>query len=157
MRDDLPGKIKALLFEELGLYHALRTMVSRELEAIVLDRDMEALLSILQEKQALISQLQILTDSWNDVLSESGLGGARGADGFWDQLQALLPEAHTGEFSRLLQETRTAAEDLMKGEARAQEELEKHLGGLREKLVSMNRGREAVVGYTKMGGNTFAP
>lgn len=157
MRDDLPGKIKDLLSEELGLYHALRMMVSRELEAIVLDEDMEALLNILQEKQALISQLQLLTDSWQDVLSELGLGGTRGSDGFWAQLQALLPESHAGEFSRLLQETRVAAEDLMKGEARAQEELEKHLGGLREKLASMTRGREAFIGYTKMGGNTFAP
>ena len=132
-------------------------MVSRELEAIVLDEDMEELLNILREKQERISQLQLLTDSWNDILTEAGVRERRGSDGFWEQLQAILPRDHADDFFRILQETREAAEDLMEGEARAQEELEKHLGGLREKLASMTRGREAFIGYTKMGGNTFAP
>lgn len=96
-------------------------------------------------------------DSWQDALSDSGLRGTRGADGFWDQLLASLPEAHSGELSQALQETRAAAEELTRAEAGAQEELERHLAGLREKLASMTRGREAVIGYTKMGGNTFVP
>lgn len=157
MRDDLPDRIKDLLSEELGLYHTLRTMVSRELEAIVLDEDMEGLLNILQEKQALIAQLQLLVDSWRDVLSEAGIREMRGMDGFWDQLHTLLPEDRASEFTRILQEARSAAEELMRAETCAQEELEKHVGGLREKLASMTRGREAFIGYTKMGGNTFAP
>lgn len=157
MRDDLPARIQDLLSEELGLYRTLRTMVSRELEAIVLDEDMEELLNVLQAKQEPIAQLQLLVDSWRDVLSEAGIQEIRGMDGFWDQLYTLLPEDRADEFTRILQETRTAAEELMKAEGRAQEELEKHLGGLREKLASMTRGREAFIGYTKMGGNTFAP
>ena len=81
MRDDLPARIQDLLFEELGLYRALRTMVSCALEAIILDEDMEALLNILEEKQAPLSQIQLLLDSWNDVLSEAGIQEARGRDG----------------------------------------------------------------------------
>lgn len=157
MRDDLPARIQDLLFEELGLYRALRTMVSRALEAIILDEDMEALLNILEEKQAPLSQIQLLLDSWNDVLSEAGIQEARGRDGVWERLRAALPEDCVGEFDRLLQETREAAEELVQAEARAQEELERRLAGLREKMASMTRGREAFIGYTKMGGNTFAP
>ena len=151
MRDDLPAKIQGLLVEELGLYRALRTMVSR-----ALDEDMEALLNILEEKQAPISQIQLLLDSWNDVLSEAGIQEARGRAGAWERLRAALPEDCVGEFDRLLQETREAAEELVQAEARAQEELERRLAGLREKMASMTRGREAFIGYTKMGGNTFA-
>mgnify|MGYP000473863107 CR=1 FL=1 len=47
MRDDLPARLKDLLSEELGLYRSLRALVSRELEAIVLNEDMEELLNIL--------------------------------------------------------------------------------------------------------------
>ena len=157
MRGDLPARLKDLLSEELGLYRSLRALVSRELEAIVLNEDMEELLNILQEKDAVISRLQLLVDSWQDALSDSGLRGTRGADGFWDQLLASLSEAHSDELSQALQKTRAAAEELTKAEAGAQEELERHFAGLREKLASMTRGREAVIGYTKMGGNTFVP
>ena len=93
MRDDLPARLKDLLSEELGLYRTLRAMVSRELEAILLNEDMEELLNILQEKDAVISRLQLLVDSWQDALSDSGLRGTRGADGFWDRLLASLSEA----------------------------------------------------------------
>ena len=155
MRDDLAARLKDLLSEELGLYRTLRAMVSRELEAILLNEDMEELLDILQEKDAVIFRLQLLVDSWQDALSDSGLQGTRGADGFWEQLLASLPEAHSGELSQALQETRAVAEELTRAEASAQEELERHLSGLREKLAAMTRGREAVIGYTKMGGSTF--
>ena len=99
MRGDLPARLKDLLSEELGLYRSLRALVSRELEAIVLNEDMEELLNILQEKDAVISRLQLLVDSWQDALSDSGLRGTRGADDFWEQLLASLPEAHFGELS----------------------------------------------------------
>ena len=68
---------------------------------------------------------------------------------------AVVFAAHFGELSQALQETRAVAEELTRAEAGAQEELERHLAGLREKLASMTRGREAVIGYTKMGGSTF--
>lgn len=157
MRDDLQARIHDLLSKELGLYLTLRTTVSRELEAIVLDEDMEKLLNILQEKDELISQLQLLVDSWSDVLSALGVREGRGMDGFWNRLCEALPEDHAEELTRILEEARTAAGELMKAEERAQEELNRHVGGLREKLASMTRGREAFIGYTKMGGNIFAP
>ncbi|RRD65850.1 flagellar export chaperone FlgN [Fretibacterium sp. OH1220_COT-178] len=157
MRDDLPARIKNLLSTELGIYATLRTMVSRELEAIVLNEDMEELLQILQEKQALISRLQLLADSWGEVLAEAGVEEVRGMDGFWDQLSSCLPAPYADEFAAILQETRSISEDLMKAEAHAQEALEKHVDELRTKLASMTRGRDAFIGYTKMGGSTFEP
>ncbi len=152
MQADLPGKVKTLLAMELGMYKTLRTMVSRELEAIVLNCDMEELLGILQEKQEVISRLQLLADAWHDVLPDMGFEEKRGTSAFWDKINSIFSEKEAAAFSDTLNETRAAAEDLMAAESEAQFELEKHVKTLREKIRSMNRGKEAFIGYTKMGG-----
>lgn len=154
MRDDIPSTVNNLLARELGMYKTLRAMVSKELEAIVLNQDMEELLNILQEKQEVIAQLQLLADSWTDVVPGLGIQEARGSVSFWDKLASLFSQEEAQIFSQTLQETRLAAEDLMEAEDSAQKELEKHVQFLRDKMKSMSRGREAFIGYTKMGGSS---
>lgn len=154
MRDENLEKIKNLLTRELGMYNTLRKMVGRELEAIVLNGDMEELLQILQEKQEVISQLQLLTDTWVDALPVSEFGELRGASGFWEKLAALFPEDQAVDFNQTLAETRIAAEDLMEAEKNVQAELEKHVRQLRDKMLQMTQGRSAFIGYAKMGGGT---
>ena len=155
MRDDALGRAKNLLLLEQGMYDTLRKMVSREMEAIVLNGDMEELLSILQEKQEVISRLQLLSDSWVDVIPSLGLEESRGMSGFWEKLAALFSAEASGEFSHILSETRSAAEDLMEAEAKVQTELEKHVEQLREKMLQMKQGRSAFIGYAKMGGGNL--
>ena len=152
MRDDALGRARNLLFLEQGMYDTLRKMVSREMEAIVLNGDMEELLSILEEKQEVISRLQLLSDSWADVIPALGLEELRGTAGFWESLEALFSAEDSGEFSQTLSKTRSAAEDLMEAEARVQAELEKHVEQLRGKMLKMKQGRSAFIGYAKMGG-----
>ena len=155
MRDNCLEKAKNLLIRELGMYLTLRKMVGRELEAIVLNNDMEELLNILQEKQGVISQLQLLTDAWADILPVQENGDCRGTIGFWDKVAAAFPETRAEEFRQVLAETRAAAEDLMEAEKGVQEELEKHVRQLRDKMLQMTQGRSAFIGYAKMGGGNI--
>ena len=157
MRDDTLEEIKKLLNLELTLYNTLRKMVSRELEAIILDGDMEKLLLILQEKQDVISRLQLLSDAWADALLILGLEELRGTSGFWEKLYALFPEEQSIEFKRILLKTRSAAEDLMNAEKTVQVELEKHVEQLRSRMREMTHGRSAFINYAKMGGGYFDP
>jgi hypothetical protein len=132
-------------------------MVSRELEAIVLDGDMEKLLLILQEKQDVISRLQLLSDAWGDALPMLGLEELRGTSGFWEKLSALFPEEQSAEFNQVLSKTRSAAEDLMNAEKNVQAELEKHVEQLRTRMLQTTQGRSAFINYAKMGGGYFDP
>jgi hypothetical protein len=150
-------EVKNLLNLELNLYNTLRKMVSRELEAIILDGDMEKLLSILQEKQDVISQLQLLSDTWGDALPMLGLEELRGASGFWEKLSALFSEKRSAEFNQVLSKTRSAAEDLMNAEKTVQAELEKHVDHLRSRMLQVTRGRGAFINYAKLGGGYFDP
>jgi hypothetical protein len=129
-------------------------MVSHELEAIVLNEDMEELLSILLEKQELISRLQLLADSWADALPPD-MDEVRGTEGFWNKLSEMFSEEQSTELNELLAKTKDAAEDLMKAEKNVQADLEKHVQQLREKMLKMKRGRTAFIGYAKMGGGQF--
>jgi hypothetical protein len=150
LRDDALSKVKNLLTLELGLYTTLRKMVLREMEAVVLNEDMEELLGILQEKQDVISRLQLLVDSWADALPALNLEEIRGTASFWEKLAALFPEEQAAEMKGLLAETRAAGDDLTEAEKRVQIELEKRVQQLRGKMLQMTRGRSALVGYAKM-------
>ena len=155
MQDDALSKIKNLLTLEGDMYGTLRKMVSLELEAILLHKDMEQLLSILSEKQEVISRLQLLADSWMDTLPIMGIDDLRGTSEFWNKLGELFSEEQAAELNDALSETRTAAEDLMEAEKSVQGELEKHVQQLREKMLEFKQGRSAVIGYAKMGGGQF--
>lgn len=152
MRDDVLSKVKNLLSLELGLYTTLRKMVLREMEAIVINENMEELLDILREKQEVISRLQLLVDSWADALPMLDLKENRGTAIFWEKLAEFFSEEEAVELKALLAETRAAGEDLTDAEKRVQAELEKHVQQLREKMLQMTRGRSALIGYAKMGG-----
>ena len=138
---------KSLLTQEIQLYKTLRTMVSREQEAIVLNEDMEELLHILQEKDGVIARLQLLADSWGDLLGSAGPGGTAGV---WERFRALFPDDR--EVSSMLDEARDAAEDLMKAEDESKRLLERYSAGLREQLASMAKGRSVAASYERMGG-----
>ena len=152
MQDDALSRVKNLLTLEGEIYGTLRKMASRQLEAILLDGDMEELLSILNEKQEVISNLQLLTDSWMDAFPFLGMEESRDEPGFWNKLLALFPEDQASELNDILSQTRAAAEDLMEAEKNIHSELEKHAQRLREKILESKQGRNAVIGYAKMGG-----
>ena len=90
-------------------------MISRELEAIVLNGDMDELSDILGQKDEIISQLQLLADGWKDVLNDAGLPeNVKSTDGFGVRLLELYP--NDTELPALIEESREVAESIMKAE-----------------------------------------
>ena len=129
-------------------------MISRELEAIVLDGDMDALYEILERKDEVISQLQLLADGWRDLLSSAGINDVNNSnfpEGFGKYLLTLYP--NDKELPELIQESREIAESIMKAEDEAVSELDKLSSGLRGQMVNRVQGRNAAASYARMGGS----
>ena len=129
-------------------------MISRELEAIVLNGDMDELSGILEQKDEVISQLQLLADGWRDILTESGLdSNAQKTDGFGMRLLEIFPDDE--ELPALIEESREIAGSIIKAEDDAISEIEKYSAGLRSQMVSRANAKNAAASYAKMGGGYF--
>ena len=129
-------------------------MISRELEAIVLDGDMDALLKILNQKSEIISEMQLLADSWLDIINDNNLENNNNLNnsGFVaGKILAMFPD--NDEIKLLIDQTKTIADSIMKAEDQAQAELEKYAAGLRSQMASRAHGRNAAAAYSKMGGS----
>ena len=133
----------------------MRAMISRELEAIVLDGDMDALYEILEQKDKIISQLYLLADSWRDLLSCAGINASDSnnfPDGFGGKyLLSLFPDDK--ELPELIQESREIAESIMKAEDEAVSELDKLSSDLRRQMITRVHGKNAAASYARMGGS----
>ena len=156
----LSSNVKELLTRELELCRKLRAMISRELEVIVLDNDMDALLKILNQKSEVISEMQVLADSWLDVINDSDNNPADlnnnnfnlNNEGFVaGKILAMFPD--NDEIKLLIDQTRDIADSIMKAEDQAQAELEKYAAGLRSQMASRTHTRNAAAAYSKMGGS----
>ena len=153
-QDKVLEQAKNLIQREIKHCRALRAMISRELEAIVLNGDMDELAGILEQKDDIISQLQLLADGWRDVLDEAGLPeNVKTTDGFGMRLLELYPD--DTELPALIEESREVAASIIKAEDDAISELEKHSAGLRSQMIARNNAKNAAASYAKMGGGYF--
>ncbi len=129
-------------------------MISRELEAIVLNGDMDELSGVLEQKDEIISQLQLLADGWRDILTESGLDSkVNGTEGFGMRLLEIFPDDE--ELPALIEESREIAGSIIRAEDDAISEIEKYSAGLRSQMVSRANAKNAAASYAKMGGGYF--
>lgn len=138
---------KELVSREIKLCKTLRAMISRELEAIVLNGDMDELFNILEQKDEIISQLQLLADSWQEVIPSN----IHNTSNFVPRLLELYPDDE--ELPEMLEESREIAESIIKAEDDAMNELEKFTSGLRSQMASRAHGRNVAASYAKMGGS----
>ncbi len=148
------AEAKELISREINLCKTLRAMISRELEAIVLDGDMDALFEILEQKDKIISQLQLLADGWRDLLSDAGINSSPNnnfPEGFGKYLLSLYP--NDTELPELIQESRDIAESIMKAENEAVSELDKLSSSLRGQMITRVHGKNAAASYARMGGS----
>ena len=149
------AQAKELISREIKLCRTLRAMISGELEAIVLDGDMDALYDILERKDEIISQLQLLADGWRDLLSDAGIDTSSAdnkfPEGFGKYLLTLYP--NDAELPELIQESREIAESIIKAEDEAVYELDKLSSGLRGQMAARVHGRNAAASYARMGGS----
>ena len=130
-------------------------MISRELEAIVLNGDMDELTSLIDSKNEVISQLQLLADAWRDMLGQAGIHASASnpnfPDGFGKYLLELYPDDE--ELPALIDESREIAGSIIRAEDDAINELDKFTAGLRSQMVTRVQGRNAAASYARMGGS----
>ena len=124
------------------------------MEAIVLNGDMDELSGVLEQKDEIISQLQLLADGWRDILTESGLdSNVNGTEGFGMRLLEIFPDDE--ELPALIEESREIAGSIIRAEDDAISEIEKYSAGLRSQMVSRANAKNAAASYAKMGGGYF--
>ena len=124
-------------------------MISRELEAIVLNGDMDELLNILEQKDEIISQLQLLADSWQDLIASYGVNA--NPEGLGRYLLEIYPD--DTELPAMINESREIAGSIIQAEDNAISELDKFTSGLRGQMINRANGRNAAASYARMGGS----
>ncbi len=133
-------------------------MISRELEAIALDGDTDELVRLAPKKDEIISQLQLLADSWRDLLFSSGLSEIHDpvnlndnqSGGFGQKLLNLYPDDL--ELQELVQETRAISESIINAQNEAIIQLRQHADELRSKISERKAMHRAAARYSRMGG-----
>ncbi|MBR2207512.1 MAG: hypothetical protein IJ859_01745 [Synergistaceae bacterium] len=149
MQANVLEQSKELISREIKLCKKLRAMISRELEAIVLDSDMDELFRVLEQKDGIISELQLLADGWRDVLSNPVVSNS--PNGLRNRLLELYPDDE--ELPELIKESRDIASSIMQAEDNAILELQKYKDGLRSQISSRVQGRNVAASYARMGGS----
>ena len=157
--DEILTQAKQLISREITLCKTLRAMISRELEAIALDGDTDELFRLAPKKDEIISQLQLLADSWRDLFYRSelfesleplnNLSDDNNA-GFGAKILALYPD--DSELLALVQETRKISEDIISAQNEAINQLKQHSDGLRSKISERKAMHRAAARYSRMGG-----
>ena len=155
LQDNILSQAKELIQREIRLCKTLRAMISRELEAIVLNGDMDELTDIISSKNEIISQLQLLADSWRDMIEQAGVhsNNPNFPEGLGKYLLELYPE--DTELPALIEESREIAGSIIRAEDDAISELDKFTAGLRSQMVTRVQGQNAAASYARMGGSTI--
>ena len=152
LQDKILSQAKELITREIQLCKTLRAMISGELEAIVLNGDLDELNRILSGKDEIISQLQLLADGWKDILTEAGIDATKTSmDGFGKYLLEMYPDDE--ELPELIHQTHEISASIIKAEDEAVEEMNKFHAGLRGQMISRVQGKNAAASYARMGGS----
>ncbi|PIE54131.1 MAG: flagellar biosynthesis protein FlgN [Dethiosulfovibrio peptidovorans] len=146
MPDRLKAMVSGLLRQERDLYVSLNKQIDHELIAIDND-DMDLLLSILQEKQSIISRQERLLERWSDVSGELGLTEGREGPAFWRALSEAVDAQGYQELVQAVREIRDLGAKALRLEALAQKNLEAKVTEFREKMSRIAGGKKAVRGY----------
>lgn len=136
---------------ELALYNELAVLVRQERECVV-SGDMESLLSILTDKQDVISRQERIQEGWNSLCGEIGLEEGREGPVFWEKIADFLGNSATAELKSSLAAIRDTARRVLDEELEVQELLELHVKDLRQQMLQLSRAKKAVRGYSAHGG-----
>ncbi len=159
MQDNILTQAKELISREINLCKSLRAMISRELEAIALDGDTDELVRLAPKKDEIISQLQLLADTWRDLLCSYGLSENNDpvnvndnykSQGFGQKLLNLYPDDL--ELRELVQETREISASIINAQNEAIIQLRQYADELRTKISERKAMHRAAARYSRMGG-----
>lgn len=152
MPDDFQKNLASLAATELALYNELAALVDKEME-LVRSGNLEELLEVLTEKQDIISRQELVQEGWNTLCIK--LGSTEGRDGpvFWDKVAAHLGPVGADDLKASLAVIRDTAGKVLEEELKVQALLEECVEDLRQQMIQLDRGKQAVKGYIKAGGS----
>lgn len=148
MPTELFENVSALVDEELSLYQSLGKLVDEE-ETKVIESDMEGLLSVLRDKQSVISRQEMLLEKWNEISASLGLDEGREGALFWNALSQKIGENGCKQITARIDEIREMGQKLLDRESIIRGKLEANLAEMRETLLRMGRNRSALRGYSR--------
>ncbi len=151
MPADFETDLSSLVSSELALYNELAVLVRQENECVS-SGNMESLLSILADKQDVISRQERIQEGWNFFCGGIGLEEGREGPSFWEKIGNLLGNSGTSELKSSLAVIRDTAKGVLEEEMKVQELLEAHVKDLRMQMLQLSRGKKAVRGYSANGG-----
>lgn len=149
---ELTDIVNSLVDEELDLYRSLAALVDCEEEKVDAS-DIEGLLEVLQQKQAIISRQELLLERWNQISAELGLAEGREGAAFWDALAARIGEKGYIQIVRRIDEIREVGQILLDRERQIRQNLEGHIAEMRKTLVNLGKNRAALRGYSRNMGS----
>ncbi|MCL1874686.1 MAG: hypothetical protein FWF87_00335 [Synergistaceae bacterium] len=147
-----------LASSELEFFRSLEKLILRSADHIK-SENMEELISILQEKQAMISRYGVILEEWNKIgLSLEIEDGCNNPD-FVNLLFQMFPaessqkSAFSVKLELLIEQRKTLIEKLIKIEDDSQEVLNEYVKRLRGRISQVSKGRDACKGYARAGGS----
>jgi flagellar biosynthesis/type III secretory pathway chaperone len=140
--------VNTLVQEELNLYKSLDSLVDDE-EERVRESDMEGLLEVLQQKQSIISNQEVLLERWDTVSSSLGIADGREGPIFWNALATRIGESGYNQIVSGINEIKDLGQMLLDRESNIRTELEKNLADMRSTLLKIGRNRIAMRGYSQ--------
>jgi len=140
--------VRTLVDEELSLYRSLEGLVDIE-EEKVLASDMEGLLAVLQEKQAIIARQEGLLDRWNQISIVMGISEGRAEPVFWNALSQYVGADGYSQIVKGIDEIKQLGQNLLDREGEIRQNLENNLAEMRKTLLNMGRNRVAMRGYSQ--------
>jgi len=150
----LPAKLfqnlEELLRKEREVYSRLERMVDEE-EALIESHDWEGLLKLLQSKQSIIAEQEVLQNSWVSFSSFLDVHEGRESAAFWDAVKEKVGESSYTCLTDLVEDLRGAVLGIVAREESLRDQVELHLGELRKKMLQVQKGKAAYRGYAKAG------
>ena len=143
---------------ELEFFRSLRELISQSVDYIK-SENMEELIPVLQEKQAMISRYDVIMEEWKEIGLSFDIKDGRNNPDFWTLLFQALPDksSENGGFSvkikSLIEQIKTLTEELLKTEDDAQEGLNEYVKRLRTRISEVSKGRDACKGYASASGS----
>lgn len=150
MPAELFQSLEDLLRKEREVYSRLEKMVDEE-ETLVENHDWEGLLRLLQSKQSIITEQEILQDSWVSFSSFLDVHEGRESAAFWDAVKEKVGESSYTYLTDLVEDLRGAVLKIVAREEKLRDQVELHLGELRKKMLQVQKGKAAYRGYAKAG------
>jgi flagellar biosynthesis/type III secretory pathway chaperone len=142
--------LEDLLRKEREVYSRLEKMVDEE-ETLVENHDWEGLLGLLQSKQSIIAEQEILQNSWVSFSSFLDVHEGRESAAFWDAVKEKVGESSYTYLTDLVEDLRSAVLKIVAREEKLRDQVELHLGELRKKMLQVQKGKAAYRGYAKAG------